>query len=253
VLSAGRVAIALVAAVVIGMSKVAVPGAGLLATPLVALTFSGREISGATLGILVVSDVAAVRLVGRGARWDLLRVLAPGVAIGYAAGAWFYIAARKSNRTIDIVVATLILVVVVLQVIRLVRRKPASDVSRGVAGFYGASGGFATFVSNNAGPILNGYLTSVGLEKDEFIGTSAWFYFIVNLAKLPIYLALDRWSHSSSAFFSRTSLAFDLVALPGLALGMWVGLRLYRRIDQRTFILVVLALSALGAVKLLAG
>ena len=62
------------------------------------------------------------------------------------------------------------------------------------AAVYGSSGGFTTFVANAAGPILNTYLVGSGLGKDELVGTSAWFYFAVNVAKFPVYLALGMWS-----------------------------------------------------------
>lgn len=252
-LSLADVVIGLVAAVVIGLSKTAVPGSGLLATPLIALTFTGRQISGATIVLLLIADVFAVRFYRQHARWDVLRGLAPWVVVGFAAGAWFYVSVGSRTRTIDVVIAVMILVIVVLQAQRLVRRRPATGASRSGAAFYGSTGGFATFVSNNAGPILNSYLMGMGLDKDEFIGTSSWFYFVVNVTKLPIYVVLGAWSHRGGHFFTHRSLLFDLAALPGVLAGLWIGRRLYRRIDQRTFIVVVLGLSAAGAVKLLIG
>jgi len=253
VLHQGDIIVGLVAAVVIGLSKTAVPGSGLLATPLIALSFTGRQISGATLVLLLTADVFAVRFYRQHARWDLLRRLAPWVAVGFAAGASFYVWVGNSTRTIDVVIAVMILVIVALQTRRLVRRQPAVASARSSAAFYGSTGGFATFVSNNAGPILNSHLMGLGLDKDEFIGTSSWFYFVVNVTKLPIYLALGALSHGGGSFFTHRTLLFDLAALPGVLAGLWVGRRLYRRIDQRTFIVIVLGLSAAGAIKLLIG
>ena len=75
---------------------------------------------------------------------------------------------------------------------------------------YGSAGGFTTFVSNTAGPIMNTYLVRLGLDKHEMIGTSAWFYFVVNVTKVPVYLALGAWS-AGGHFFTAESLAYDLV------------------------------------------
>ena len=83
------------------------------------------------------------------------------------------------------------------------------------AAVYGSSGGFTTFVANAAGPILNTYLVRLGLGKDELVGTSAWFYFAVNVAKVPVYLALGTWS-SGGPFFTGKSLAFDAALLPAV-------------------------------------
>jgi uncharacterized protein len=251
-LTNGDIALALLAAFMIGLSKTAIPGGGLLATPVVAVTFHGRGLPGATLGILLMADVLAVRTYRQSARWDVLRPLVPWVTGGFALGAWFFIAIGKSGRTLDIVIASMILLIVMLQVWRIVRQSPPAAPSLGAAGFFGTTGGFATFVSNNAGPILNTYFTRLGLSKEEFVGSSSWFYFIVNVAKVPIYVALGWWS-TGGAFFTRRSLLFDLASIPGVLAGVFLGRWLFHRIKQQTFLGIVLVLSAAGAIKLLLG
>ena len=81
-LTNGDIALALIAAFMIGISKTAIPGGGLLATPVVAVTFHGRGLPGATLGILLMADVLAVRTYRQTARWDVLRPLVPWVTGG---------------------------------------------------------------------------------------------------------------------------------------------------------------------------
>jgi uncharacterized protein len=251
-LSSSDLLIGLLAAFIVGLSKTAIPGAGLLATPLLALTFHGRGLPGAALGILIFADLFAVRAYRHATRWDVLRPLAPWVAAGFAIGAAFFVAIGKSGRRLDVAIAVMILMIVAIQSWRLIRRKPPTGHSTAAAGFYGTTGGFATFVSNNAGPILNTYLSRLGLEKEAFIGTSSWFYFVVNVAKIPIYLALGAFSTGGS-FFTKRSLLFDLAAVPGVLLGVWLGRRIFHRIKQQHFLLIVLVLSAAGAIKLLVG
>jgi uncharacterized protein len=251
-LTNGDIALALLAAFIIGLSKTAIPGAGLLATPVVAVTFHGRALPGAALGILLMADVFAVRAYRHDTRWDVLRPLIPWVTGGFALGAWFFIVIGKSGRTLDVVIACLILLIVALQTWRIIRKSPPAAASLSAAGFFGTTGGFATFVSNNAGPILNTYFTRLGLSKEEFIGTSSWFYFVVNLAKIPVYLALGWWSVGGS-FVTKRSLLFDAVAIPGVLVGVFLGRWLFPRIRQQTFLGIVLVLSAAGALKLLAG
>ena len=69
------------------------------------------------------------------------------------------------------------------------------------AATYGTIGGFTTFVANAAGPIINTYLVGLGLPKYQLIGTTAWLYFVVNLSKIPFYLALGA-STSGGPFFT---------------------------------------------------
>ena len=251
-LTGSTVVVALLAAFILGLSKTAIPGGGLLATPVIATVFHGRALPGAALGILLMADVFAVRAYRQSARWDVLKPLAPWVALGFVAGAAFFIAIGQSSRSLDISIAIMILLIVMLQSWRLLRKSPPAAPTLAAAGFFGTTGGFATFVSNNAGPILNTYFTRLGLSKEDFIGTSSWFYFIVNLSKVPIYLGLQWWS-SGVAFFTRRSLVFDLVALPGVIAGVTLGKWLFHRVRQQDFLIMVLVLSAIGAVKLLAG
>ncbi|MGD9703546.1 MAG: TSUP family transporter [Acidimicrobiia bacterium] len=248
----GAVLIGITAALVVGLSKTAFPGAGLLATPLVALVFDGRTIAGAALPILLFADVFAVRWYRDTARWDLLRPLVPWVAIGFAAGAAFFIGVGRSGRSLDVTIGVSILTMVVVQVVRLLRRTAPAEPSLAAAALYGSAGGFTTFVSNNAGPILNTYLLRLGLGKAELVGTSAWFYFAVNVSKIPIYLTLGALS-SGGSFFTGESLLFDLVCAPAVLVGVLSGRELFHRVPQQTFLVIVLVLSAAASVKLLVG
>lgn len=249
---AGDYVVGAVAGLIVGLSKTALPGAGLLATPLLATVFSGRMIAGGTLPILLAADLFAVRWYRHSTRWDLLRPLAIWVALGFAAGATFYVVVGKADRTIEVVIGVCILVVVVMQAYRLLRASPPAEPSAGAAALYGSAGGFTTFVSNNAGPIMNAYLLRLGLGKAELVGTSAWFYFAVNLAKIPVYAALSWWSDGGS-FFTWPSLGFAAACLPAVAVGVFGGRALFDHIPQTIFRWAVVVLSGIAALRLLIG
>ena len=139
---------------------------------------------------------------------------------------------------------------VVIQVWRMRRRSVAVRPTPAAAAVYGSTGGFTTFVANAAGPILNTYLLRLGLGKDELVGTSAWFYFAVNLAKVPVYMALGAWT-TGGPFFTKSTLAFDLALFPVVVIGVFSGRSLLHKLPQRGFTIGVLVLSAAGAIKLL--
>ena len=80
---------------------------------------------------------------------------------------------------------------------------------------------------------MNTYLLRLGLDKHEMIGTSAWFYFVVKMTKVPIYVALGRWS-AGGPFFTRESLAYDLVLVPMVVLGAYGGRRLFPHLPAAT-------------------
>jgi uncharacterized membrane protein YfcA len=94
------------------------------------------------------------------------------------------------------------------------------------------------------GPVMNMYLLAKRLPKDEFIATGAWFFLVINLTKVPVYAA--------QGLIGARSLTFDLLLLPCVVAGSMVGRRVFARIPQRAFEIVVLALTSLAAIALLA-
>lgn len=237
------------AAFVVGLSKTGLPGGALIATPLLATVFEGRLIAGGTLPILLVADLFAVAWYRQHARWDVLRPLATWVGLGYVFGITFFVAVGSATGTIELTIGLIVLAIVALQVIRMWRGSSPTDGRPASAATHGTIGGFTTFVANAAGPVMNTYLIRLGLPKHEMVGTSAWLYFVINLTKIPLYLALGAWA-TGGAFFTGESLLFGAAVTPGVFIGAFSGRALFHRIPQRLFAGVVLTLSALGAIKL---
>ena len=107
---------------------------------------------------------------------------------------------------------------------------------------YGIAAGFATTVANAAGPVMNLYLLTQQLPKDRFVATGAWFFFLVNLAKVPIY----QWH----GLFSHASLAFNLLMVPAVLAGALMGRWLIERTPQKVFETLVIALTFVAALLL---
>lgn len=248
--TAGNLVLGSVAALIVGLSKTAFPGAALVATPIIATVVSGRLIAGTTLPILIAGDVFAVIWYGHHTRWDLLRPMIIAVGVGFAAGATFFAVVGSSTRPIELVIGVCIMVIAAMQAWRMVHRQEPIAPTAATAAVYGSSGGFTTFVASAAGPILNTYLIRLGLGKDELVGTSAWFYFAVNIAKVPVYLALGHWSDGGK-FFTGSTLAFDAALFPAILVGLLSGRRLLHKLPERAFLVGVLVLSVAGAIKLL--
>lgn len=252
VFTTSHILLGLAAAIIIGLSKTAVPGGGLLATPILAMVVSGRLIAGTTVPLLLVADVIAVYWFGRNARRDVLLPIARSVALGFVAGTLFYVFVGAAGRSFDVVLGVTILVLVALQLLRFVRKSPAVDPSPAITNVVGVTGGFTTFVANAAGPVINTYFVGIGLQKDELIATSAWFYFGVNATKVPVYVGIQTWA-SGGKFFTANSLRYDLLLAPIVIVAMFVGRWLLHRIAQRTFTIAVLVLAAIASTKLILG
>lgn len=243
------------AALMVGVSKTGVPGIGILVVPLLAAVFGGRLSAGVMLPMLIMGDVFAVAWYRRHAQWDKLLGLLPWVAAGMALGtvALKITGDSKGSKDVtDIVIGTMVLVMVLLHLLR--RRlgeqfAPTSPI--GVA-TTGAGAGFATTVSNAAGPVMQMYLAAHKMPKEQFMGTIAWYFFIINVSKFPIYVVLSAMI-PAKPLVTVSSLAFNAAMFPVVVAGVYMGRWLLPRIPQKTFDAVVIVLAALGALRLITG
>ncbi len=241
-----------VGAVTVGISKTAIPGAN-IAVALFAMVLPAKPSTAALLVLLIVADVFAVVFYRRFADWRVLRGLVPPVVVGLVAGAVFM--SRASDALMARVIGVILIAVIVLGLVqrhRAQRREAAGGGDRVPQGrgaavaqraFYGSLGGFTTMVANAAGPIMSMYFLAVRLPVTVFLGTSAWFYFVINLSKVPFSAALG--------LFSTEMLLIDLVLVPFVVLGALGGRWIVNRISRDFFEWSVIVLSILGAVYLL--
>jgi uncharacterized membrane protein YfcA len=243
------------AALLVGISKTGVPGIGMLVVPMLAGAFGGRPSIGIMLPMLIMGDCFAVAWYRRHAQWDRLIGLLPWVVVGLGIGAgalWAFGEAKTQKDILSVVIGALVLVMLGLYLLqrvfgeRLAPRSAAGMISTGI------SAGFATTVSNAAGPIMSIYLAAQKLPKEQFMGTIAWYFFIINIAKLPIYFALTA-INPAKPIVTGHSLLFNLAVFPAIVLGVFLGRWVMRRMSQQAFDTAVLALAALGAIKLLVG
>ena len=110
----------------------------------------------------------------------------------------------------------------------------------GHTSFYGVAAGFGTTIANSAGPVMNMYLLARGLPKERFVATAAWFFLVVNLAKVPIYVWHD--------LYSPEGFAFNLIMIPLVIIGNIAGIWVVHRIPQRIFEILIIALTVASSI-----
>lgn len=231
-------------ALIVGLSKTALPGGGTLAVALFAAVLPARTSTATLLVLLIVGDALALLMYRRHADWKTLARLAPAVIAGLIVGAVFLALANDAwvRRTIGVI---LLLVVVVTFWLR---RRTAGSPSLGAGGRaasigYGTLGGFTTMVANAGGPVMSMYFLASRFEVKAFLGTAAWFFAIVNIAKLPFAIGLG--------LLTTQTLLIDLVLVPAVLLGGLAGRFLADRMNQAVFERVVYALTIVAAVYLI--
>jgi uncharacterized membrane protein YfcA len=246
--------IGILAAMMVGITKTGIPGIGILIVPLMALVFGGRLSVGATLPLLIFGDIFAVLWYRQHARWDNLRSLFPWVITGIIIGLGLLWYTGVNNSRVDWLNVIIGLIVLSMMLVSVARRMWGNTlVPSSITGLIstGVLAGFATMVSNSAGPIMSIYLSGMmRLSKNEFMGTSAWYFFIFNLSKLPLYAFLTLII-PSQPMVNATTLLFDLLMLPVILIGAFVGKWLLPRISESLFDNVVLILAGVAALKLI--
>src|SRR3954447_1783856 len=245
-LGASSWALLAAAAVVVVFAKTAVGGVGSLSVAIFAAVLPARESTGVLLPLLLVGDVVAVALYRAHAHWRTLLRLFPAVVVGVLLGVVFVglVDDTAMRRTIGVILLALVAVHLLTRRRGARTTAPPEGPRRAVVtGSYGALGGFTTMVANAGGAVMSLYLLSVGLDVLGFLGTTAWFFFLVNLFKLPFSIGLG--------LVSTTSLAQDVVLVPAVLLGAWVGRRVISRIDQARFERLVLLFTVLSTIPLL--
>jgi uncharacterized protein len=238
-----QIAIVLSVALLTGMAKTGVHGAGMLSVPLLANVFGGQLSSGIMLPMLVIADVFGVWYYHRHASWHHLRILFPWAALGVVAGtmAGSYINDHVFKMVMAGTIGLSVIIMLWLEKMSTQADIPKSKIF-GVG--TGIVGGFTSMVGNLAGSVMSVYLLSVRLPKNAFIGTTAWFFLVVNWFKVPFHVF--SW-HTINV----NTVLFDLAMLPLILLGAWLGISIVKALTEtmyRWFIIIMTLVAAVGMV-----
>ncbi|MFH8337154.1 sulfite exporter TauE/SafE family protein [Streptomyces sp. AM6-12] len=241
------------AALLVGFSKTAVSGANTISLAVFAAILPARASTGILLPLLIAGDVLAVLTYRRHAHWPTLWRLFPAVAVGVVIGTLFLMGA--DDGVVRTSIGAILLLMTGVTLWRRRRENTGADddapdavttrAGRLKARSYGVLGGFTTMVANAGGPVMSMYLLSAGFRKLGFLGTSAFFFLIVNVSKVPFSAALGLIDTRSLLLDA----ALVLFVVPGALLGRWA----VHRINQRLFDRLVIAATVLGGIQLLVG
>ena len=230
------------AGLLIGLAKTGLPGVATLAIILVPLVIPAKQATGLILPMLIVGDIFAVIYWRRHASWPNLVRLIPFAAVGIVGG--YFIMDRISNDQLRRTIGLIILGMLVLNFVRL---RLAGDELKAPTGWWfpavtGIAAGLTTMLANAAGPIMIIYLLAMRLPKEQFLGTSAWYFMLLNWFKVPFMSNLD--------LIRPDSLMVNLALLPCIIIGAVAGVRLVKHVPEKAFNLIVQVLAVGGAVYL---
>lgn len=234
--------IALTAAFVIGVSKAGIKGIAIINVTLMALAFGAKESTGLVVPLLVAGDIFAVVYYNRHTRWSYIIRFLPWMLLGILIGV--LIGNDLPDTTFKVTMAIIILVSVIMMYWWDRRKSKVVPTHWLFAGFIGTIAGITTMIGNLAGAFSNIYFLAMRIPKNEFIGTAAWLFLIINVFKLPFHI----WVWGT---ITPETLLINLKLFPGVIIGIILGIKLVKIIKEAFYRKLILILTAAGAVLIL--
>ncbi len=218
-------AVTIPAVLLLGISKSGFgAGFGSLAVPMMALAVSVPQAAAILMPVLLVMDVLGMAAFRKDFDLKLLKFLIPCGLVGIVIGALLF-------KVLDAhTVAGLVGVFTLLFLAQRVFFPPKVDSApppKWLGFILTAMAGFTSFIAHAGGPPINAYVIPMRLSPIKFTATMAFFFFVINLSKWIPYAWLG--------LLDMRNMATSLVLLPIAPIGVWVGVRLARRIGQVLF------------------
>lgn len=233
-------AVAIPAVLLMGVSKSGFgAGFGSLAVPLMALAVPVPQAAAIFMPILLVMDLLGLWAFRQHVNWRLLRFMLPCALVGVAAGTLLF---RLLDARLVAGLVGLFTLLFLAQRLLFPPRPDSAPPPRWLGAVLTATGGFTSFVSHAGGPPINAYAIPLRLAPLVFTGTMAYLFFVVNLSKWAPYAWLG--------LLDMRNLATSLALLPLAPLGVWIGVNIAKRIDQKLFYRLVYWGMALTGCKL---
>ena len=213
------------AVLLLGISKSGFgAGFGSLAVPLMALAVTVPQAAAILMPVLLLMALLGIAALRKDFDRALLKFLLPFGLLGTLIGALLF---KLLAANIVAGIVGLFTLLFLAQRLLFPPRADSAPPPRWLGGVLTTAAGFTSFVAHAGGPPIAAYVLPLKLQPIVFAATLSWFFFFINLSKWIPYawLGLLDWRN----------LATSIVLLPLAPVGVWVGVRMARRIDPQLF------------------
>jgi len=234
-------AVSIPAVLLLGVSKSGFgAGFGSLAVPMMALAVTVPEAAAILMPVLFVMDVLGMAAFRKDFDMALLKFLLPFGVLGIGIGTLLFTVLNP--HTVAAIVGAFTLLFLAQRLL-FPPRPGSAPPPKWLGALLTTTSGFTSFIAHAGGPPITAYVIPLRLSPVKFTATMAFFFFVVNLSKWIPYglLGLLDWRN----------MATSLVLLPLAPIGVWVGVRMARRISQVLFYRFLYVGMLLTGVKLL--
>jgi uncharacterized membrane protein YfcA len=144
------------------------------------------------------------------------------------------------DETFRMIMATIIFLSIGVMIwIERARRVTIPDY-KWFAGLTGILAGFTSMVGNLANSVVAIYFLSMRLPKNAFIGTTAWFFLVINWFKVPFHVFA--WQT-----ITVKTVLLDLSMIPFIGLGAFLGITVVKRIPDQAYRWFIILMTILAA------
>jgi uncharacterized protein len=217
--------VAIPAVLLMGISKSGFGvGFGSMAVPLMALAVTVPQAAALLMPVLLLVDLLGLAALRQNFDKKLLKFLIPFGLLGSLLG-------TLSFKLLDThVVAGIVGGFTLLFLAQRLLFPPKADSApppRWLGAILTTTSGFTSFVAHAGSPPISAYVIPLKLSPIVFAATMSYFFFVLNLSKwVPyIWLGILGWE----------SLYTSLLLLPFAPIGVWVGVRIAKRIKPELF------------------
>lgn len=218
-------AVTIPAVLLLGVSKSGFgAGFGSLAVPIMALAVSVPQAAATLMPVLLLMDILGMAAFRRDFDLPLLKFLIPCGLVGIMVGTLLF-KLLDANTVAGLV--GLFTLAFLAQRLLFPPKPDSAPPPKWLGAILTATSGFTSFVAHAGGPPINAYVIPLRLSPLKFTATMAFFFFVINLAKWIPYAWLG--------LLDTRNMATSLVLLPIAPIGVWIGVRLARRINPVLF------------------
>jgi len=226
----------------LGFSKTGFPGLAMVNVLIMAEIFTAKISVGIIVPMLIACDLTVYPMFRRYSSWKEVLPLLPAVFAGLVAG--YFLLDHIDELTARKGIGVIILLMLMLQLSRIRLGNALSKMTHS-SSFKWASGlliGTSTIMANAAGPVFSIYALVEKMAKETFLGVGARCFLLINIIKLPMVAHLG--------LIDERSLKINLVVLPALIAGIFIGRKIIQIIPQRGFEILLYTFSAIAGIRL---
>jgi uncharacterized membrane protein YfcA len=218
-------AVAVPAVLLLGISKSGFgAGFGSLAVPMMAMVVTVPQAAAILMPVLLLMDLLGISAFRKHFDKKLLKFLLPFALMGTVVGTLLFKVLNSQTVAGIVGVFTLLFLA---QRLLFPPRPDSAPPPRWLGAILTSAGGFTSFIAHAGGPPLNAYLIPLKLKPLVFAATVSYLFFFINLSKWIPYAWLG--------LLDMRNFATSLVLLPLAPIGVWIGIRIAKRINPDLF------------------